>query len=230
MKPQVIDVNDVLNGMEAMLRRLIGEDVDFQTRYAAEPGLVLADRGQVEQVIMNLAVNARDAMPSGGTLLVQTVIEDRVPANALGNEPAPYVTVVVTDTGCGFDDGVRAQIFEPFFSTKAPGEGTGLGLATVHGIVVQSGGEITVESKVGAGTSFRVSLPRVSGAPSPSAVDASAAPVGGKETILLVEDDPVVCRVAFRFLTAAGYEVLTASDSAHALLICEAYQGPIDCC
>ena len=228
LKPQIIDVNEVVEQMDGMLRRLIGEDLEFQTVYTAEPGLVLADRGQIEQVIMNLAVNSRDAMPTGGTLLIRTAVEHCPSDDHAVGETGAFVTIAVTDTGCGIDETIRGQIFEPFFSTKAPGQGTGLGLATVHGIVVQSGGEITVESTPGVGTCFTVAFPRVDSPRTPPVADRSASVESGHETILLVEDEPAVREVATRSLTTAGYTVLTASGGSDAATVCKEYRGPID--
>jgi PAS domain S-box-containing protein len=230
LKPQALDANEVLRNMEGMLRRLLGEDIDFQTRYAIGPASVLADPGQMEQVIMNLAVNARDAMPTGGTLVIETSIERSTPEAAGTSEPVEYVTISVTDTGRGMDEATRAQIFEPFFSTKTVGGGTGLGLATVHGIVTQSGGRIAVRSAPARGTSFRVAFPlldwradNVSGAHARSL--SAGAP---RSTILLVEDEAAVRQVANRSLTAAGFTVLAASDPGQAFVICQEHQAKID--
>jgi PAS domain S-box-containing protein len=229
LKPQELDLNEVLRGMEAMLRRLIGEDIDFQTIYAAEPGWVLADPGQMEQVIMNLAVNARDAMPTGGTLVIRTIVENCPPEDQPSTGADTCVAIVVTDTGCGMDDTIRAQIFEPFFSTKPAGEGTGLGLATVHGIVAQSGGRIAVESAPGLGTSFRVAFPRLSSATPKPALRADSASLGVSHgTILVVEDEAAVREVARRSLTEAGFIALTASDASQALRLCESRDVRID--
>jgi len=180
-------------------------------------------------VIMNLAVNARDAMPTGGTLLIETSIERSEPEAAGMGEPVEHVTIAVTDTGCGMDEGTRAQIFEPFFSTKSAG-GTGLGLATVHGIVAQSGGRIAVRSAPARGTSFRVAFPLLKTAVAKvTASHAGAISAGAiKRTILLVEDEAAVREVANRSLTAAGFTVLAASDPGHALVVCQQHETPID--
>jgi two-component system, cell cycle sensor histidine kinase and response regulator CckA len=225
LKPEVINLNDVVSGMEPMLRRLIGEDIEFQTTLGEGLGRVLADPGQMEQVIMNLVVNARDAMPTGGRLVVETTNQTAAEAEPTTRE---WVVLSVSDTGCGMDEQTKAQIFEPFFSTKAPGDGTGLGLATVHGIVNQSGGSITVETAPGKGARFHVVLPRASGDPRQACRSAEAERGQGRETILLVEDEPAVRQLATRFLSAAGYRVLVAANAGEALLTCENHEGPID--
>jgi PAS domain S-box-containing protein len=229
LKPQELDLNEVLRGMEPMLRRLIGEDIDFQTIYASRPALVLADPGQMEQVIMNLAVNARDAMPTGGNLGIGLSVDSCRADGAGYFEPGECVAIAVTDSGCGMDEATKAQIFEPFFSTKGPGEGTGLGLATVHGIVAQSGGRIAVDSAPGQGTTFRVAFPRLVASGQKTAPRAEPAAVGvGKGTILLVEDEAAVREVARRSLKAAGFTVLTAADPNHALTICQHHDVGLD--
>ncbi len=227
LRPQVLDLNDVVGGMEKLLRRLIGEDVDLEAVVADEPVCVDADLGQLEQVLANLAVNARDAMPRGGRLVLE------VSSVALGDEaatdlpPGRYAVLAVSDTGCGMDAETAAQIFEPFFTTKS--DGTGLGLATVHGIVQQSGGSIWVSSEPGAGTTFRVHLPLVEQraiAP-PRAVPASCGESGG-ETILLVEDDRQVRRVVAEMLGDRGYSVLEASSGEEALRLADPQNGRVD--
>jgi two-component system cell cycle sensor histidine kinase/response regulator CckA len=219
----------VVGEMDKMLRRLIGEQIVVVTAFGAGLGRVKADRGQLEQVILNLAVNARDAMPDGGKLVIETSNADpdtRAPEARTG----PHVVLTVTDTGIGMDDETRSRIFEPFFTTKDRGQGTGLGLATVYGVVKQSGGHISVESEPGEGTQFRIYLPRVDEplaeptdgvAPAPAAEEAS-------ETILLVEDEEIVRQLVRDTLRASGYEVVEASDGAEALQICERREDPID--
>jgi CheY-like chemotaxis protein len=174
---------------------------------------------------MNLVVNARDAMPTGGRLVVETSNQTAAEAEPTTRE---WVVLSVSDTGCGMDEQTKAQIFEPFFSTKAPGDGTGLGLATVHGIVNQSGGSITVETAPGKGARFHVVLPRASGDPRQACRSAVAERGQGRETILLVEDEPAVRQLTTRFLSAAGYRVLVAANAGEALLTCENHDGPID--
>jgi two-component system cell cycle sensor histidine kinase/response regulator CckA len=229
LRPQVLDLNDVVGEMDKMLRRLIGEQIDVVTAFGAGVGHVKADRGQLEQVILNLAVNARDAMPDGGKLVIETSNADPDP-RAPEARPGPHVVLTVTDTGVGMDDETRTRIFEPFFTTKDRGQGTGLGLATVYGVVKQSGGHISVESEPGQGTTFRIYLPSVDEpvaeakegmAPVPAAEEAS-------ETILLVEDEEIVRQLVRDTLRASGYQVVEASDGAEALQICERRRDPID--
>jgi PAS domain S-box-containing protein len=222
LKPEIINLNDIISGMEGMLRRLIGEDIEVQTRRADGLGRVLADPGQMEQVIMNLVVNARDAMPTGGKLIVSTFNETA--ADGGGDR----VVLSVQDTGSGMDDQTKAQIFEPFFSTKGPGEGTGLGLSTVHGIVAQSGGTISVETAPGQGTTFTIAFPRASAGPSGVVRAPRPQRASGRETVLLVEDEPAVRQLAKRFLASSGYQVLVAENGGEALLTCENHQGTID--
>jgi signal transduction histidine kinase len=194
LAPRVLDLNAVVTNTEKMLRRVIGEDVRLATVRA--PGLwpVKVDPGPVEQVLLNLAINARDAMPTGGRLTVETQnveLDDEHARTHPGARPGPHVLLAVSDTGHGMTDEVKARIFEPFFTTKEPGQGTGLGLATVYGIVTQSGGHLGVYSEVGIGTSFKVYLPRADAPAGGSKAKAGALnPPRGTETVLLVEDDP----------------------------------------
>jgi len=215
LEPKVLDLNDVVAGMEEMLRRLIGEDIELSVIAAPDLGSVRADPGQIEQVIMNLAVNARDAMPDGGSLIIETAnaeLDDEYARTHAGVQPGPYVMLAVTDTGCGMDAQTREHAFDPFFTTKGPGEGTGLGLATVHGIVNQHGGHIWLYSEQGRGTTFKIYLPRVMEEPETEHVPVGPQKTvrGGTETILLVEDDEAVRRLAERILTSRGYRVLPA--------------------
>ena len=206
----VIDLAAVVEGVEPMLRRLIGETIELCVVTDAQVARIIADRGQLEQVIINLVVNARDAMPTGGVIII------RVANSARKNDQ--HVVLSVSDTGVGIPPGVRERIFEPFFTTKEVGKGTGLGLSTVYGIVKQSGGTIEVESEVGKGTTFTVLLPR-GGDQSSAMTDgiASTAMPGGSETILLVEDEPEVRALARRTLEGLGYTVLTSVDSSDAV-------------
>jgi signal transduction histidine kinase len=219
LQPAVLAVNEVVANVEKMLRRLIGEDVDLQVELAPGAGNVRVDPAQLELVLMNLVVNARDAMPRGGTLRIATGRAEVGPQQPpAGGPPAgPYVALAVADTGCGMDAAIAARAFEPFFTTKAPGKGTGLGLATVYGVVTQSGGQVQLESEVGEGTTVTILLPRV--ADDVPAVHArrEAAPSGGSETILVVEDEESIRRVAERVLGRAGYRVLTAASADEAL-------------
>jgi PAS domain S-box-containing protein len=230
LQPEVLDLNVVVAEMDKMLRRLIGEHIALVAVPAPDLGRVRADPNQIEQVIVNLAVNARDAMPDGGKLTVETanVDMDETFAQAhLGSVPGSYAMLAVTDTGTGMDAGVRAHLFEPFFTTKEVGKGTGLGLATVYGIVKQSGGYISVYSEPGKGTSFKIYLPRIatpaSTAPSPQKGGAAR----GSETVLVVEDEPAVLTLSRRALEAQGYVVLAASDAAAALRVVERHGGTI---
>jgi PAS domain S-box-containing protein len=221
LDPRVLDVNVVIRDIEKMLRRFIREDVELQTALAETHGQVLADPGQLEQVLVNLVVNARDAMPDGGTLTIETAdvtLDAAYAARHVGVPPGNYVMLAVRDSGTGMDAATQARIFEPFYTTKAPGHGTGLGLSTVHGIVQQSGGHITVESVPGRGCTFRVYLPRVGVAPEPRLKSGGYEAVRhGTETVLLVEDEAQVRAAARRILERAGYRVLEARTGAEAI-------------
>ncbi|QJW94675.1 PAS domain S-box protein [Frigoriglobus tundricola] len=231
LAPRVLDINAVVTDTEKMLRRLIGEDVRLTTTLAPDLWAVRADPGQVEQVLMNLAVNARDAMPRGGRLTIETRNVDLDGAYARTNPDAragPHVLLSVMDTGVGMTPEVQAKIFEPFFTTKGPGKGTGLGLATVYGVVKQSGGHVGVYSEVGVGTAFKVYLPRAERAPgeSPSHSGLRAAP-RGTETVLLVEDEDGVRALTRRVLTGSGYTVIEAADGDEAVRLATVHEGPI---
>ena len=222
LKPAVLDLTEVVAEAERMLRRVIGEHITFVTELAPTVSRVTADRGQIEQVLVNLVVNARDAMPAGGVLTVATgdVTFSAAEAAAHGIVPGPYVTLRVSDTGLGMDEATRSRIFEPFFTTKPVGRGTGLGLATVHGVVHQSGGFVTVESTPRVGSSFTVFLPRTTRLENPSRATARGDAIErGSETILLVEDEDEVRTVARRVLTEAGYTVLEAANASEAIEI-----------
>jgi PAS domain S-box-containing protein len=231
LKPAILDLNEVVADMERMLRRLIGENIHLETRLAGDLWLIRADQSQIEQVILNLAVNSRDAMSGGGMLTLETANVDLDAAFAsrhVSVRPGPHVMLAVADTGEGMDAETRARVFEPFFTTKEPGKGTGLGLSTVYGIVKQSGGSIWVESAVGNGTRVTVYLPRAEGELRPVPSVAAAPPAsGGRETLLLVEDDEQVRRVASEILGRNGYVVLQAANGGEALLICEQHPDPI---
>jgi PAS domain S-box-containing protein len=231
LQPEVLDLNVVVADLDRMLRRLIGEHIALATVLAQDLGRVRADPNQIEQVLVNLAVNARDAMPGGGKLTIETSnaeLDEHWASEHLGAHAGSYVMVAVTDTGTGMEPAVRAHLFEPFFTTKEVGKGTGLGLATVYGIVKQSGGYISVYTEPGHGTSFKVYLPRlaVTGAPAPAPPVRSAA--RGSETVMVVEDEAAVLSLSRRALEAQGYVVLAASDGAAALRILERHGGPID--
>jgi two-component system cell cycle sensor histidine kinase/response regulator CckA len=233
LQPVMVDLNTVVTTIEPILQRALGEMSRVELRLAGDLGHVKADPGQLDQVLLNLALNARDAMPDGGTLTVETmnVAVDERHATAKALEPIPpgrYAALVVTDTGAGMDRETLAHIFEPFFTTKGVGEGTGLGLATVYGIVKQSGGFVSVQSEPGHGTSFRIylPLPGVTGqterTPSP---DASS---GGAESILVAEDEPAVRAIIARSLREYGYSVIEARDGSHALELAEGAPAPPD--
>ncbi len=231
LEPRVLDLNAVVTNIDKMLTRMIGEDIDLVATLLPELGRVKADPGQVEQVIMNLAVNARDAMPQGGKLTIETAdveLDDTYVRMHVGAKPGRHVMLAVSDTGCGMDAETQKRVFEPFFTTKEKGKGTGLGLATVYGIVKQSGGSIWVYSEVGKGTTFKVYLPRVEEQPDavlPGTV--RAASLKGLETILLIEDDEPLRKLALSILRHGGYHVLEASDREKAIQICGQHQGPI---
>jgi PAS domain S-box-containing protein len=228
IEPVVFDLNDLVKDMNKMLVRLIGEDIEVTTRLSKNPSFVRADRGQIEQVLANLAVNARDAMPRGGSLTLhtgaETLDEDYARSHAEVT-PGEYVTLVVSDTGTGMTEEVKSRLFEPFFTTKECGKGTGLGLATSFGIVKQAGGHLSVYSEVGVGTTIRVYLPRLSTEQQPrSIVEAPALP-RGDETILLVEDEASVRRVTARTLTSLGYRVLEAQSGEDAEALLASHEG-----
>jgi two-component system cell cycle sensor histidine kinase/response regulator CckA len=233
LDPKVIDLNALIGDVQRMLQRMIGEDVELATSLEPSLGRVRADPGQLEQVIMNLAVNARDAMPDGGKLTIETrnaELDETWGAGRFTVQAGSYVMVAVTDTGTGMDEETKSHVFEPFFTTKAQGEGTGLGLATVYGIVKQSGGYVWVYSEPGAGTAFRIYLPRHGDASEEVGRFESPAPEEsrrGRETILLVEDEEGVRALARKVLSMKGYEVLEASDAEAALTLLERHAGPI---
>jgi PAS domain S-box-containing protein len=234
LTPQVLDLNRLVAGIEKLLRRTIGEDIELVTSLAPDLGRVEADPGQLEQVLVNLAVNARDAMPTGGELRIETrnvVLDEESVARHLDVAPGPHVALAVKDDGCGMDEETRAQAFEPFFTTKEKGRGTGLGLATVYGIVRQSGGTIRIDSELGEGTSVELILPRVDASvrePTEGVATAGLDSLRGDETVLVVEDDAAVRRLVASILERLGYQVLVASGGEEALDLSEAYDGAIE--
>lgn len=232
MAPQVLGLNAVVANMDKMLRRLIGEDIELVTILGENLANVHADPGQIEQVIMNLAVNARDAMPQGGKLTLETAnvsLDEAYARMHVTVQAGDYVMLAVSDTGIGMDSHTQAHIFEPFFTTKEKGKGTGLGLATVYGIVKQTGGYIWVYSEPGHGSTFKMYLPKVEPLSSQSGQDKTAqSPARGHETILLVEDEPALRAMVRGVLESKGYKVLEARHGEDALMVAELHRGPID--
>jgi CheY-like chemotaxis protein len=231
LQPRILDLNAVVSATKKMLERLIGEHIHLVTDLDPSIGAVKADPSQVQQVIMNLAVNARDAMPKGGTLTIGTGsqrFERGQTRNDVAVTPGDYVVLSVADTGCGMDKQIRDRIFEPFFTTKELGKGTGLGLSTVYGIVKQSGGYIWIDSKVNRGSTFTIYLPRVD-EPLPAVkLEATVATSSGTGTVLLVEDEETVRSMARTCLEMSGYRVFEASDGVEALHIARSRAVPID--
>jgi two-component system, cell cycle sensor histidine kinase and response regulator CckA len=231
LKPKVINLNTVVDGVHGMLTRVLGEHVSFELSLAADASPVRADAGRLEQALLNLAINARDAMPSGGVLEITTEnvhVDEAYARQHVGAAPGPYVRLSVSDTGTGMDRETRERVFEPFFTTKEVGKGTGLGLSTVYGIVKQSGGHIWVYSEIGMGTTFKIYLPAVDAPIDPVVVRPQVSAPQGSETILLVEDEEGVRELIDEVLTARGYHVLAASRGMEALQIAEFIEEDID--
>jgi two-component system cell cycle sensor histidine kinase/response regulator CckA len=231
IQPIVLNLNAVVNDLSKMLQRLIGEDVALINDLDRQLGLVKADRGQIEQIVMNLAINARDAMPAGGRLTIETSnveLPGESSGEALSLAPGRYAMLTMTDTGVGMESGTKSRIFEPFFTTKEKGKGTGLGLSTVYGIVKQSGGHIFVDSEPGRGTTFKLYLPNVDEVEGSRILDLREEPVKGTETILLVEDELAVRNLSSMVLRETGYAVLEASDGEEALELANRHDGKID--
>ncbi len=232
LEPKVVDLNETVGHVETLLRRLIGEDVTLTTALSPRLSHVRVDQGQIEQVLMNLAINARDAMPRGGKLTIETANVELDAHYAESHPevcPGPYVLLAMSDTGTGMDEQTKARIFEPFFTTKGAGQGTGLGLSVVHGVIRQSDGHIAVYSEKDRGTAFKIYLPPVrkewiSGMAHPAVLPAGAK---GSETILLVEDEDSVRRFARLALEMSGYTVLEARHGAEAIRLAQRYDGPI---
>jgi signal transduction histidine kinase/ActR/RegA family two-component response regulator len=230
-EPKVIDLHETLGGTSNMLRRILGEDVELVVLAPKETGRVRADPSHVEQVVLNLVVNARDAMPAGGTLTIETsnvVLDEEYVSRHVAAKAGPHVMLAVSDTGVGMDRETQTRIFEPFFTTKGVGKGTGLGLSTVFGIVRQSGGSIWVQSEPGRGTTFKVYLPRVDAKADVMRPTVAPTTLRGTETILLVEDDSHVRAVVLNTLRRHGYQVLPAQDAHEALQLGERHPAPID--
>ena len=230
LQPEVLDLNAIVAEIAELLRRTIGENVELQTILASDLPRIKADRGQIDQVVMNLAVNARDAMPHGGRLEIATALfdADEPFARSHAIKPGAYVRLTVSDTGTGMSDEVVARAFEPFFTTKPTGQGTGLGLATIYGIATQAGGAVTISSEVGAGTTIRVDLPATSDASAAPRSVMPEVPVARGETVLLVEDEEIVREPVGRMLARSGYRVLSAPSAAEALVIVREHASEID--
>lgn len=231
LEPRVVSLNELVANLEKMLRRLIGKDVNLVTTLDPHLGYVKADPGQIEQVVMNLSVNARDAMPKGGSLTIETAgieLDEQYARRSTDLRPGRYILLSVRDTGTGMDQATLARLFEPFFTTKDPGKGTGLGLSIVYGIVKQSHGHVAVTSEVGRGTTFKIYLPQVE-APNAGATVVEQAPVAvrGSETVLVVDDEEQVRSLECGMLQASGYKVLSAADGREALRMCRESSEPI---
>ncbi len=232
MEARSVRINDLVMQLQKLLRRLIGEDIELVTIPAASDDTVEADPGRLEQVIMNLAVNARDAMPHGGQLTIETSVihlDETFSAKRLGVRPGKHVVIAMTDTGVGMDEKTQSHLFEPFFTTKSAGQGTGLGLATAYGIIRQSGGAIAFQSDLGKGTTARIYLPLAETGRAPAVDDASLqAPLTGAETILVVEDETRVRKLIVGVLSARGYHVLEATRGEEAIRLCKEHSDAID--
>jgi len=233
LQPEVLELNGVITGMEGMVRRLVGEDIVLLTKLDPDLPRVWADPGQLQQVVLNLAVNSRDAMPRGGTLLIETGVvelDEHYPRQHPTAKPGPHVVLTVTDTGFGMDSATRSRIFEPFFTTKEPGKGTGLGLSTVYGIVKQSGGHIWVYSEVGRGTTFKLYFPLHRGPVQSPELQTTPLPPppGAGATILVVEDEPSVRNTVRRLLERHDYRVLEATNGQDALALLSTRKDEVD--
>ncbi len=231
LEPTLLSLNEVLEGVRDMLARLLGEHISLETSYGERLGVVRADRTQMEQMLVNLAVNARDAMPEGGVLRIATAnftVGEGSAQRYPGMTPGQYVRLTVSDTGCGMDEPTRTHALEPFFTTKPLGQGTGLGLSTVHEIVRQSRGQLIVESALGRGTQVQVFLPGVEGEAVRASAPRQAAQAAGAGTVLVVEDEELVRRSLNDILAGKGYRVLQARNAREAMLIGRDYGGPID--
>jgi two-component system cell cycle sensor histidine kinase/response regulator CckA len=232
LQPQILDLNALVTDMGMMLKRLIGMHIDLTTNLATRLERVKAEQSQIEQVIVNLVVNARDAMPEGGKLRIETSnldVNESFASSFPFLQPGPYVVLTVTDSGIGMDAETRRHIFEPFFTTKGPGKGTGLGLATVYGVVKQSGGGVIVDSEPGKGSTFRILLPQTKERPAMAPPEeTSAKELNGTGTILLVEDEEALLNLAADRLKERGYTVMTARDGVHALEVARSFHGSID--
>jgi CheY-like chemotaxis protein len=231
VRPRSIEVRDIVHGMESMLRRLLKSSIELSTDLSRDSCCVTADPSQIEQIIMNLVVNASDAMPNGGSIVIKTTavdLDEGYAAMHAGVRPGPYVMLSISDTGIGMDAATQSKIFEPFFTTKEPGRGTGLGLATVYGIVKQIGGFVQVHSEPQHGAMFEIYLPREAEAAPFTEPSSAPAFIQRQGTVLLVEDDDAVRHSVRRLLEKVGYQVLEARDGAEGVRISEEHEGHID--
>lgn len=231
LQTRVLDMHRILKDLDKMLRRLIGEDIDLVTAIDADLWKIVADPGQIEQIVMNLVVNARDAMPTGGRLTLEATnveLDEEYARNHVAVTPGPHVMLGVSDTGAGMDAATMAQVFDPFFTTKEGSKGTGLGLSTVYGIVKQHGGNIWLYSEPGEGTSFKIYLPKAKETEGEvSEVSVGIVDSRGTETVLLVEDETAVLQLAVRVLERKGYSVLTARDGLEGQTVANGHKGRI---
>jgi CheY-like chemotaxis protein len=231
LQPRVVDLNHIVDDLDKVLQRVIGEDISLITVLEPKLGRILVDPGQMEQIIMNIAVNAKDAMPNGGKITIETANvyqDERYTQKYLGFQPGYYVMLAMTDTGTGMDEETKSHIFEPFFTTKEEGKGTGLGMSTVYGIVKQSNGHIFVYTEPGKGTTFKIYLPRIEGNAEPEGKEEVPVKVlNGTETILVVEDADSIRNLSREVLEVYGYRVLEAESGEDALKVSEEHEGPI---
>ena len=231
LQPKILNLNGLVADMAKLLGSLLGDEIELTTHLDSDLGCIKADPAQLEQVIVNLALNARDAMPQGGKLTIETTnlpIEESLSSHSESAQPTSQVMLAITDTGVGMDAETQSHIFEPFFTTKENGKGTGLGLSTVYGVVKQSGGKLAVESELGRGTAFKIYLPRVEEAIEPTPeISSLIEPSKGSETILLVDDEMAIRKVTREFLEASGYSVLEACNGPEALKLCEQHRGEL---
>ena len=231
IRPTVLDLNAAVDGLEPMVRKLIGENMRLVIKLGDDAGHIRADAGQLDQILVNLVVNARDAMPDGGTVTIETgteVVDEQYAIEHFDAKPGPYVLLVVSDTGVGMDRAMRERIFEPFFTTKGLGKGTGLGLATAYGIVHQAGGHIWVYSEPGLGSTFKLWFPRVAAPGTAELPEVAATPAVGTGTVLVVEDEPVVRDMTAHMLTRSGYRVIAVADGTDAIARLARLEEPID--
>jgi two-component system cell cycle sensor histidine kinase/response regulator CckA len=231
LQPRIVDLHQLMRDLDPLMRQAIGERIRLSMQLRADPSTVKVDPGQMEQVLLNLATNARDAMPDGGQLLIETSnesISGEEGAVDAGMQPGPQVVIAVTDTGVGMDAETQRRAFEPFFTSKEQGKGTGLGLATVYGVIKQSGGDIHIHSAPAAGTTFKICLPLATdNTTAETAEPAVGEHLGGTETVLILEDERPLRRLAAEVMSGAGYRILDAGDGGEALQVASNFAGPI---